>query len=118
MRSLGFNLAGEVNVIGTQFCCECNLCTMIACPRISIPRICTTNKRTLAKEGKKWETTANPIRPELHLGNRRVPIGRLIRKLGLFNFKNEGHLQEDSYAPAASVATAQSSMRAPPPRRP
>ncbi len=104
MRSLGFNQAGEVNVIGTQFCCECNLCTMIACPEDLDPKnVCTTNKRTLAKEGRRWETQANPDRARLHLDNRRVPIGRLIRKLGLFQFKNEGHLNETGYAPRRVV---------------
>ncbi|GMU20540.1 MAG: hypothetical protein AMXMBFR13_06370 [Phycisphaerae bacterium] len=93
MRSLCFNMIGEANVIGTQFCCECNLCTMMACPEDLDPKnVCTQNKRRLAAEGKKWEVAADPIRPELHLGNRRVPIGRLIRKLGLTPFKNEGPL--------------------------
>ncbi|MBU4399879.1 MAG: SLBB domain-containing protein, partial [Planctomycetes bacterium] len=32
MRSLGFNLVGEANVVGTQFCCECNLCSLYSCP--------------------------------------------------------------------------------------
>jgi Na+-translocating ferredoxin:NAD+ oxidoreductase RnfC subunit len=39
MRSLVFSMAGEANTIGTQFCCECNLCTMISTPRTSAPRI-------------------------------------------------------------------------------
>jgi Na+-translocating ferredoxin:NAD+ oxidoreductase RnfC subunit len=93
MRSLCFNMIGEANVIGTQFCCECNLCTMMACPEDLDPKnVCTQNKRRLAAEGKKWDVAADPIRPELHLGNRRVPIGRLIRKLGLTTFTNEGPL--------------------------
>ncbi|NIM52780.1 MAG: NADH dehydrogenase subunit, partial [Gemmatimonadales bacterium] len=46
MRSLGFTLIGEPNVIGTLFCCECNLCTMMACPEDLDPKnVCTTNKR-------------------------------------------------------------------------
>ncbi|MEP0843376.1 MAG: 4Fe-4S dicluster domain-containing protein [Phycisphaerae bacterium] len=104
MRSLGFNLAGEANVIGTQFCCECNLCTMMACPEDLDPKnVCTQNKRRLAREGSRWETPANPVRAELHLANRRVPIGRLIRKLGLSDFKNEGPLVEDGFRPKRVV---------------
>ena len=37
MRSLGFNLVGEANVIGTQFCCECNLCSLVFLPGGSGP---------------------------------------------------------------------------------
>ncbi|HON68775.1 MAG TPA: 4Fe-4S dicluster domain-containing protein, partial [Phycisphaerae bacterium] len=93
MRSLEFTMMGEANFIGTQFCCECNLCSMMACPEDLDPKnVCTQNKRRLAAEGRKWEVEANPVRAELHLNNRRVPIGRLIRKLGLFDFVNKGPL--------------------------
>lgn len=93
MRSLEFTMMGESNFIGTQFCCECNLCSMMACPEDLDPKnVCTQNKRRLMAEGRKWEVEANPVRAELHLDNRRVPIGRLIRKLGLFDFVNKGPL--------------------------
>ena len=100
MRSLGFNRTGEANVIGTQFCCECNLCSMISCPEDLDPKnVCAQNKHRLAAEGRHWEVEANPVRAELHLNNRRVPIGRLIRKLGLRQFQNKGPLVEPSYEP-------------------
>jgi Na+-translocating ferredoxin:NAD+ oxidoreductase RnfC subunit len=101
MRSLEFTMMGEANTIGTQFCCECNLCTMIACPEDLDPKnVCTKNKRQLAAEGRKWEVEAVAERPGMHLDNRRVPIGRLIRKLGLFTFENKGPLREPDYRPA------------------
>lgn len=97
MRSLGYSMVGEANVIGTLFCCECNLCTMMACPEDLDPsKVCVQNKRRLMSEGRKWEVEAVATRPELHLDNRRVPIGRLIRKLGLSDFKNKGPLLEAS----------------------
>jgi len=97
MRSLGYSMVGEANVIGTLFCCECNLCTMMACPEDLDPsKVCVQNKRRLMSEGRKWEVEAVATRPELHLDNRRVPIGRLIRKLGLADFKNKGPLLEAS----------------------
>ncbi len=99
MRSLVFNRVGEANVLGTQFCCECNLCTMMACPEDLDPKnVCTQNKRRLAKEGRKWEVAANPTRARTHLANRRVPIARLIRKLGLASFENKGPLRDQPYA--------------------
>jgi Na+-translocating ferredoxin:NAD+ oxidoreductase RnfC subunit len=103
MRSLCFNMAGEANTIGTLFCCECNLCTMMACPEDLDPKnVCTQNKRRLMGEGRKWEIAAEEKRPELHLGNRRVPIGRLIRKLGLSQFTNKGPMRDEPY-PAGRV---------------
>jgi Na+-translocating ferredoxin:NAD+ oxidoreductase RnfC subunit len=95
MRSLGYSMVGEANVIGTQFCCECNLCSMMSCPEDLDPKnVCSQNKRRLMAEGRKWEVEANPVRAQLHMDNRRVPIGRLIRKLGLFDFVNKGPLSE------------------------
>jgi len=114
MRSLGFNMVGEGNVIGTQFCCECNLCTMMACPEDLDPKnVCSTNKRDLAAAGKKWEIEADPHRAELHLDNRRVPIPRLIRKIGLADFCNEGPLRDGDYKPARVVLPLRQHIGAP-----
>ena len=114
MRSLEFTMMGESNVVGTQFCCECNLCTMIACPEDLDPKnVCTQNKRRLAADGKRWEAEADPVRAELHLDNRRVPIGRLIRKLGLSSFTNKGLMREELYNPARVTLSLQQHIGAP-----
>lgn len=103
MRSLGFNRVGEANVAGTDFCCECNLCSMMACPEDLDPKnVCTQNKHRRAAEGERWaDAPFDPDRPELHMANRRVPIGRLIRKLGLANFTNKGPLTETNVQPVS-----------------
>jgi len=95
MRSLAFNLVGESNVIGTSFCCECNLCSLYSCPEDLDPKnVCTQNKRRLAAEKKRWQNPPlEPRRPELHLENRKAPMRRLIEKLGLGRFRNEGPLE-------------------------
>ncbi len=97
MRSLEFNLVGEANVIGTAFCCECNLCSLYSCPEDLDPKnVCTQNKRRLASEKKRWEDPPfNPNRPAMHLENRKAPMTRLINKLGLQNFRNVGPLRDD-----------------------
>ncbi len=96
MRSLEFNLVGESNVIGTAFCCECNLCSLYSCPEDLDPKnVCTQNKRRLAAEKKRWENPPfNPRRPELHMQNRKAPMARLMRKLGLTQFRNVGPLED------------------------
>jgi len=97
MRSLEFNLVGEANVIGTSFCCECNLCSLYSCPEDLDPKnVCTQNKRRLAAEKRRWENPPfNPRRPELHLNNRKAPMARLFAKLGLKGFRNVGPLRDE-----------------------
>jgi Na+-translocating ferredoxin:NAD+ oxidoreductase RnfC subunit len=94
MRSLGFNQVGEADVIGTAFCCECNLCSLYSCPEDLDPKnVCTQNKRRLAAEKRRWEPPPfNPRRPELHMANRKAPMHRLFHKLGLTQFRNVGPL--------------------------
>ncbi|MCS7237130.1 MAG: 4Fe-4S dicluster domain-containing protein [Thermoguttaceae bacterium] len=96
MRSLGFNLVGQSDVAGTVFCCECNVCSLYACPEDLDPKnVCAENKRRLLAEGKRWQNAPfDQMRPRLHLADRRIPIDRLIHKLGLQRFRNEGHLIE------------------------
>jgi Na+-translocating ferredoxin:NAD+ oxidoreductase RnfC subunit len=104
MRSLEFNLVGEANVVGTQFCCECNLCSMYSCPEDLDPKnVCGQNKRRLMAEKKRWENPPfNPQRPEMHMANRKAPTARLLTKLGLRQFRNVGPLQE-GLLPATKV---------------
>ncbi len=96
MRSLGFNRTGEVNVAGTAYCCECNLCTLYACPEDLDPKnVCAENKRRIAVRGRTWDNPPfNPRRPALHLAARKAPMGRLMIKLGLRRFSNAGSLNE------------------------
>ena len=96
MRSLGFNLVGEANVAGTQFCCECNLCSYYSCPEDLDPKnVCGQNKRRLMAEKKRWENPPfNARRPQLHIANRRAPMARLMTKLDLRRFHNVGPLND------------------------
>ncbi len=101
MRSLGFNLVGEANTIGTAYCCECNLCSLYSCPEDLDPRnVCVQNKRRLAAEKKRWENPPFvPERADRHLKNRRAPTKRLMQKLGLMQFPNVGPLVDRTVQP-------------------
>ena len=96
MRSLEFNLVGEANVVGTTYCCECNLCSLYSCPEDLDPKnVCTQNKRRLAAEKSTWDDPPfNPDRPAMHLNNRRAPMIKLMQKLGLTGFVNVGPLDD------------------------
>ncbi len=90
MRSVGF--AGEAEAgwaqLGLQ-CCECNLCSLYACPEdLPVMEMCVQSKVI-------WRERSAPERPPLleHAGQphplrnaRRVPIGRLTQRLGLSDY--------------------------------
>jgi len=96
MRSLGFNLAGESNVLGTAFCCECNLCSLYSCPEDLDPKnVCARNKHRLIADKQRYGNPPfNARRAELHLENRKAPMSRLMTKLGLRQFNNVGPLDD------------------------
>ena len=100
MRSLEFNLVGEANVIGTSFCCECNLCSLYSCPEDLDPKnVCTQNKRRLAAEKQRWEDPPfDAGRANRHMMNRKAPTSRLMQKLGLTQFRNVGPLRQELLA--------------------
>ncbi|MCL2117516.1 MAG: 4Fe-4S dicluster domain-containing protein [Planctomycetaceae bacterium] len=96
MRSLGFNLSKAADVPGTQFCCECNLCSYVSCPEGLDPQgVCAENKRRIFADGRRWDSA--PFcenRPVNHLHNRKTPTHRLMQKTGLLRFDNHGPLRD------------------------
>ncbi|MCL2348306.1 MAG: 4Fe-4S dicluster domain-containing protein [Planctomycetaceae bacterium] len=94
MRSLGFNLSKRSDVPGTQFCCECNLCSYYSCPEGLDPKgVCAENKRRILEERKFWENPPfQENRASNHIKNRKTPTKRLIQKIGLSRFDNHGPL--------------------------
>ncbi|MCJ7543197.1 MAG: 4Fe-4S dicluster domain-containing protein [Phycisphaerae bacterium] len=100
MRSLQFTLIGARNVQGTAFCCECNLCSLYSCPEDLDPKtVCAENKRRLLAAKQRWENPPfNPARPAALLAGRKAPMRRLMQKLGLTGFRNEGPLRPELLA--------------------
>ena len=96
MRSLGFDISREVNVAGTAFCCECNLCSYYSCPEDLDPKnVCAENKGRLIAEKKRWESPPfNPNRPKQHMANRKAPTRRLMQKLNVTGFRDVGPMRE------------------------
>ncbi len=94
MRGLGFNMVGESMILGSQFCCECNLCSLYACPEDLFPKdACADNKRALRINGLQHPATGKrDVRPHSMQEYRHVPISSLIKKLGLSEFRNVGPL--------------------------
>jgi Na+-translocating ferredoxin:NAD+ oxidoreductase RnfC subunit len=99
MRSLGFS-TGSDPMVATLYCCECNLCTMYACPEDLDPKtVCVQNKPLAREKGLVFKGTPESITPHPMAEFRRVPMRRLIARLGLGEFNNVGPLIDYNFAP-------------------
>ena len=78
---------------GNLSCCECNLCTMYACPEGLDPKGVMVMEKRLSRElDLKWEgqeSTPHPMRDY-----RKVPTKKLMQRLDVLMFKDEGPLTE------------------------
>jgi len=99
MQSLGF-ATGSDAAVATLYCCECNLCTMFACPEDLDPKtVCVQNKPMARERGLTFKGDPKSIEPHPMAEFRRVPMRRLIARLGLGEFRNEGPLVDHAFVP-------------------
>jgi Na+-translocating ferredoxin:NAD+ oxidoreductase RnfC subunit len=93
MRVLGFSRGNVLPVSGTEFCCECNLCTLYSCPEDLDPKsVCAQSKQQVRASGQRHNLYWQDVAPHALLECRRAPLSRLIIKLGLHHFDNHGPL--------------------------
>jgi Na+-translocating ferredoxin:NAD+ oxidoreductase RnfC subunit len=95
MRSLGFE--GEKRDVWSRhalLCCECNICSLYACPEDLEPRdACVHSKLSLKNKGITWEQTT-PVKVHPMKEHRRVPTKKLQTKLGLNQYANKAQFVE------------------------
>jgi len=104
MRSLGFSVDRTAHVLGTLFCCECNLCTMIACPEALDPKnVCAMNKAELRSQKAVYPESGLHRPVHSMREGRQTPLSRLIRILGLHIYENKGPYTEMNWNPARLV---------------
>jgi Na+-translocating ferredoxin:NAD+ oxidoreductase RnfC subunit len=100
MRNLMFHEVGPSLILGSQFCSECNLCSLFACPEDLFPKdACVDNKRFLREQNLRHPGTGLPTKPHSMQEFRHIPLSSLIKKLGLMGFRNVGPLTEVGLAP-------------------
>jgi Na+-translocating ferredoxin:NAD+ oxidoreductase RnfC subunit len=100
MQSLGFTSPNSPMIAGTLYCCECNLCSLYACPEDLDPKNVCVQSKPVARERKLvFAGRPEDVRPHPLRTARRVPMRRLIAKLGLAAFRNEGPLQDRELRP-------------------
>ncbi len=101
MRGLGFNMLGDAPILGSQFCCECNLCSLYSCPEDLFPmEACRDNKQVMRERQLSHPAAGRTDLPAHSMrDHRHVPIKSLIDKLGLARFRNVGPLVEVDWRP-------------------
>jgi len=93
MRALLFGGPEEKLNAATLYCCECNLCTMFACPEDLDPKnVCVQAKPVARELGLTFKGSPDDIEPHPMAEYRRIPTKRLILKLGLEDYPNVGPL--------------------------
>ncbi len=85
---------------GNLSCCECNLCTMYACPEGLDPRGATVIEKRLARQQElRWDGGAVTVHPMYEY--RKVPTRKLKQRLDVLQFADEGPLKEIAFEPAS-----------------
>jgi Na+-translocating ferredoxin:NAD+ oxidoreductase RnfC subunit len=99
MQSLGFATGADA-MVATLYCCECNLCSLYACPEDLDPKNVCVQAKPLARErGLTFKGDPASITPHPLAEFRRVPMRRLIARLGLGEFNNVGPLVDHTFSP-------------------
>jgi Na+-translocating ferredoxin:NAD+ oxidoreductase RnfC subunit len=100
MRSLAFTATGD-DILNqwAQLCCACGLCTLYACPEDLYPKeACDKAKRDLKARGLPWkgdpDVSVHPV-----YDGRHVPLGQLIRKLGIMRYDVPAPFTEATVSP-------------------
>lgn len=101
MRSVGFEGDAEAGWARLGLaCCECNLCSLYACPEdLPVMEMCVRSKTVWRERGPKPEPL--PSKGVVHpmRDSRRVPISRLIQRLGLVPWDRPSPLSEQRLQP-------------------
>jgi Na+-translocating ferredoxin:NAD+ oxidoreductase RnfC subunit len=97
MRNRMFSSGDEPAVaLGNRFCCECNLCTLYACPEGLDPKGATViEKRHLIQNNILWEGLPRQVHPMFDY--RRVPTKKLMQRLDVLQYPDKGPLEDLSF---------------------
>lgn len=104
MRALGFGRHTDMLSAATLYCCECNLCTLFSCPEDLDPKnVCVAGKPAARQLGLTYQGRPEDVKPHPMSEYRRVPTKRLMVKLALTEFRNEGPLADVPLEPRRVV---------------
>ncbi len=102
MRSLGF--AGEKDQFWGKFavnCCECNLCSLYACPEDLDPKqACVRSKVNVKLRNASYTPPDRDLKAHPMQAHRKVSIHKLTRKLGLLPYDRHADFVETRLTPS------------------
>jgi Na+-translocating ferredoxin:NAD+ oxidoreductase RnfC subunit len=84
-----------------QYCCECNVCSYIACPETLDPKnICADAKqlmreKQLSRSPEELETLFRDVHPARH--GREIPITKLYQRLGLTPYDRHAEFVKNTF---------------------
>ncbi len=109
--------AKERGSLWAQYCCECNICSLIACPETLDPKsICVDAKKILRDSGTKREKVElESLTRGIHPGRsgREIPIKTLYQRLGLRPYDKKAPYLGSLPQPAKVVIPMQQHIGAP-----
>lgn len=101
MSAVQFTAPNAQLIAGTLACCECNLCSLYACPENLDPKnVCVAAKPLARERNLGWRGNPAEVEPHPLHRERRAPMRRLMTKLGLNGFHNTGPLADYDFRPA------------------
>ena len=100
-----------------QFCCECNICTLVACPEQLDPKSICVDAKALLRENKigrtqdELDVLTRGIHPARH--GREIPISKLYTRLGLTPYDRSAKFFDISINPDSVEIPLSQSIGAP-----
>ncbi|GAB4313515.1 MAG: 4Fe-4S dicluster domain-containing protein [Candidatus Zixiibacteriota bacterium] len=83
-----------------QLCCECNLCSLYACPEDLDPKdACVWSKDVFRQAENPRTDWVQPERPHAFNEHRKVPLSKLVRRLGLEPYDHPAPWSDATVAP-------------------
>jgi Na+-translocating ferredoxin:NAD+ oxidoreductase RnfC subunit len=115
MRSLGF--AGEKDDYWNKSavnCCECNLCSLFACPEDLDPKqACVRGKTNMRLKNISYTPPEHDLKAHPMQAHRKVPVKKLTRKLGLAPYDHPAEFVDVDFKPEQVVIPLKQHLGAP-----
>jgi len=100
-----------------QFCCECNICSLIACPEQLDPKNICVDAKALLRETKtsRTEEELNDLVRGIHpaRGGREIPISQLYTRLGLNPYDRPAKYSAEKVSPTTVTIPLRQHIGAP-----
>ncbi len=118
MRTLQMTGENKARVsLWAQYCCECNICTMIACPESLDPKSICVDAKQLLKENQLTRTPEelDVLFRDVHPSRkaREIPITSVYQRLGLKKYDRHADFFDNNIKPKTVVIPLDSHIGAP-----